>query len=612
MSAPLRATAILVSALLSVGANALAQTPASTDVLTRAMSDELARSMAQLRLDTLQKPYFIAYRVDEFDRIAATASLGGLVRSQQGRTRRLEVEVRVGDYAFDNTNFFGMPEGGFSMLRGFGLSDALPLDDDYQVIRRQLWLATDQAYKAAVEELSQKRAALQNQTAAEQVPDFSRESVVTNADVTPAPRMDRGDVESLVRALSALFREMPEISRSQVTWNGVVRRTRYVNSEGTTFERISPWVALHVDASTQASDGMPLADVLDLFGGGPADLPSREALADSVRALADRLSRLRRAAAAEAYDGPVLFEGAASAQLFDEILAPRLLGSRRPISGNPMFEQFAAQLDNPFVNQIGRRVLAPFLSVTDDPTLAVYEGHFLGGYRVDDDGVPARATTVVDHGTLKTLLTTRVPVRGVAHSTGNRWGAEPTIGTLMIATDSGLSDGELRRRLVEAAKARGDAYGVVIRRLARPDLASFDDPMAFMMGMAGEMRGGAPTLVATLAYKIYPDGREELIRNANITGVTAATFKSIAGASASRSVYTAGSFETPGEMLSAFARFPLGGMQGLGEADLEHARSYVVPAVLFDDVSLQRPTGAAPTLPLTTPPWIGHHVQRSP
>ncbi len=34
-----------------------------------------------------------------------------------------------------------------------------------------------------------------------------------------------------------------------------------------------------------------------------------------------------------------------------------------------------------------------------------------------------------------------------------------------------------------------------------------------------------------------------------------------------------------------------------------YAASYVVPSILFEDVSLRRPGREAPRLPLTDPPW---------
>ena len=551
------------------------------DPLGRAMRDELARSMTELRLDTLPKPYFVAYRLDDVETAEAAATLGSLVRGRDSRTRHLRVELRVGDYEFDNTNFVGMGGGpAFSMLAGLRGGALLPLDDQYQEVRRQLWLATDGAYKRAVEQLAQKRAALQNQTRTEQLPDFAKEPPAVITDVVPAPPLDRAAAEALVRGLSAAFRAFPEVYSSGVSWSAGVARTRYLNSEGSAFTRSSPWLVLGIQASTQAVDGMPLGDAIAFYGGTPSDLPTRESLLDSVRALATRLTRLRQTPVAELYNGPVLFEGDAAAELFNELFAPRLVASRRPIAGNPMMEQFAARAETPFLDQIGGRVLPTFLSAVDNPTLTSFEGHFIGGYHVDDDAVPARETRLVDHGILKTLLSTRVPVRGIAHSSGNRWGAGPVVSNLVVTVDSGASDQALRVDLLKRAAARGRGYAIVVRRLNAT------------IGDMGDDDSDTPALHAAVAVKLFPDGHEEPIRNASVSGLTAASFKSIVAASQSRTVYT-----------SPF--HSVGGMNlQMASAGLGYAASYVMPSLLFEDVTVKGPNGDLPKPPLSSPPSL--------
>src|SRR6185503_9233538 len=144
----------LVFAFALLGARLL---PAqqTDDVIARAMRDELTRSMKELRLGNLERPYFIAYRINEVRTLGASASSGSLLGSSEDRSRYLDVEVRVGDYAFDNTNFSGGGgSGGLIAIGGgavgFGPS-MLPLDDSYLEIRRRLWRATDAAYKEAAE-----------------------------------------------------------------------------------------------------------------------------------------------------------------------------------------------------------------------------------------------------------------------------------------------------------------------------------------------------------------------------------------------------------------------------------------------------------------------------
>ena len=585
---------LLAGAALSLVGLA-AQSPARDDVLMRAMRDELARSMQQLRLDTLPGPYFIAYRVDESHALSVAATRGGLVRSDERAHRRLTVELRVGDYAFDNSNFFGASGGGaFAFgLRGFRGESELPLDDNYREVRRQLWLATDGAYKRAVQQLTQKRAAVLGQAHVDSLPDFTRESVVAIIDTATARPWSRAAAESLARDLSAVLRNAPDIYASGVECSAAVQVTRYVNSEGTTFTRSAPTVTVQAQAETQASDGAPLADAFVLYGGTPNDLPAPTALADSVRELGARLGRLRTATPGDDYSGPILFEGQAAVEVFNQVFAPTLIGTRRPLSDNPMFDALMARAEDPTRVQVGGRALPRFLSATDNPTVTSFGGFFLGGYRVDDDGVAARETRVVDHGVLKTLLTMRVPVRGILHSSGNRLGNGPVVTNLFVTADSGLSDQDLRRRLLQLAAERGNAYGIVVRRVANPGLASFENPLALIAAMRGSA-SGSPTLGATLAFKVFPDGHEELIRNAEVSGINAAAFKDIVAVAKTRTAYT----------LPFIGRRSLSFGPAFGGG---YAASYVVPSgVLFEEGSLARSAGNAPRLPVVSPPWAAH------
>src|SRR5258708_2261531 len=92
----------------------LCATPAiaAEDVVMKAMRDEMARSMKKLQIETLKKPYFISYREVESDMCGVSASFGAVVNSAcetpmpHPRSRSISVEVRVGDYQRDNTNFY--------------------------------------------------------------------------------------------------------------------------------------------------------------------------------------------------------------------------------------------------------------------------------------------------------------------------------------------------------------------------------------------------------------------------------------------------------------------------------------------------------------------------
>ncbi len=56
-----------------------------------------------------------------------------------------------------------------------------------------------------------------------------------------------------------------------------------------------------------------------------------------------------------------------------------------------------------------------------------------------------------------------------------------------------------------------------------------------------------------------------------------------------------------------FAAFGSGGGMNLQmmSAGLGYAASYVVPSLLFEDVTVKGPTGDRPKPPLSSPPWAG-------
>jgi predicted Zn-dependent protease len=524
--------------------------------------------MKQLQLENLEKPYFIAYRVIDSESTSVSASFGALDSSNQGRGRRITVEVRVGSYQLDNTNFFSFTLNMSSMVQAFNGTAELPLDDDYNELRRQIWLVTDATYKKAVEDLAKKRAALENKVDTDRIPDFSKETPTQTA-ITAAPvHVDRAQWETEARNLSALFRAMPDIYTSGVSFSAVNSNVRYVNSEGTWYTRQEPRVTFNAHANTQAADGAPLEDSTSLYAQSLDGLPDSDALTARVRALGQRLQDLRASSEIQSYNGPVLAEGAAAAQLFRAIFLPNLLGVRQPMMDATLGMR-NTQAENPFLDKIGGRVLPDFLSVTDNPTLAELNGKPLAGTcKVDEDGVPTRETLLVDKGILKTLLTTRDPVRGIEHSSGSRHDGQAAPSNVIVTADNGLSQDDLRAKFLALLKQENKEYGIVLRR----------------MRTAGQ---------PIMAFKMYQDGHEELIHGVQLSGLNAAAFKDIVAASKEQDMQTV---EFRPEALLSIMSF---GDEGFAPVTL------AVPSLLFDDVTVRRLRGETSKPPIVPSPYAG-------
>jgi len=563
---------------------------AQDDVVMRAMKDELARSVAQLQLQKMDKPYFLAYRMDEINQNSISATLGSLTQDQPLRMRMIGVEVRVGDYALDNSNYlssrmFGGGRAGFLS----GISQA-PLDDDYQQIRRDFWLATDSQYKKALEDFSGKRAALDMRKHTDDVPDFSRETPTTKME-PPEKSRAGDDLKTLARDISAVFRNTPEIYGSSVDLEYRNYYTRYINSEGSTFTRAQTSFKLRINAQTQAPDGLPISESIAVFGRTMADLPAKDALLSRTRAMADRILKLRTAGSLERYNGPVLFEGDAAGEIFAQQFATGLMAVRTPLSDNPQFEMYFNQLmsqlggGGSLVDKIGGRVLPDFLSVSDNPLRADYQGTILmGAGKIDDDAVETRETRLVEHGTLKTLLATRTPVRAVLHSTGSRRGYGPSPSNLFLTSEKSSTNDKLRKELLRRAKDRGLDYGIVVRRVGAGAAASFVK-MATRMAQQGQGSGSLAEV-----YKLYPDGHEELIRGVEIAEMLPSTFKDIVAVGDTPAVFTDEFIPPVGALFAA-------GISGSSDVPIV---SCVVPSLLFEEVSLVKSQGPFPN-PMISP-----------
>ena len=561
---------------------------ADEDVLMQAMRDELARTMDELRMVDMEAPYFVAYTIRDNELKSAGASFGALLPSSTSRTRWLGVELRVGDASFDNTNFRGL---GFF---GGGGSASLPLTDDVVEIRRQIWLATDNAYKNALKQIAAKRAALQNETRVEDLGDLSPQEPYEYAEAPGGELPELADVEALVRNLSNLFRDMPHIMDSRVGARVVQGRTYYVNSEGSTFIRSNRAASLSVTAQAQADDGAVLHDFRAVYGDGWDDIVNRGDLAAEVRALGAAIAERRSASRLEdRYIGPVLFEGQAAAELTAQVLLPRLRGIRTPETER----RFSARgSGNPFLDKLGARVLPRFLNLADDATLT--GNGFVSGYTVDDDGVPAQATSLVENGILKTLLTTRNPVRGIDGSTGNRRGGGPQPSNLVMTNKRGMTREEIYDELKLLMEEREAEYGIVVRRLGDPGFMPASGS-SFSISFGGPSAGQSNVANALVAYKVYPDGREELLRTVEFAGIADSTFKEIVAASDSNTIYTrGGSSGFPSGVVMM-----VGGGVGLSPSG-GRTVTLSVPDLLFEEMSVRNPTGNLPHPPVADHPFF--------
>lgn len=558
-------------------------------MILKAMRDELQHSRA---LDSvkLDKPYFISYGIEDGELFAATATLGGLITSTSTLFRVPRIEVRVGDYAFDNTNYVGT---GMNFGSHYDI-DRFPLENRYPVLRRYIWLATDQAYKAAVEALARKRAALKNMSAREPVPDFARAEPIRLIEDIPAQKVDREAWLKRLRALSAAFTHYPQVTSSNVELQAIKNVRYLVTTEGTEVRTAEDLLFLRVRGAGQAADGMRLRDAVAIhsleFGG----MPDEAQLTRDVRQVAENIAALTNAPVGETYNGPVLFEGVAAAQLFAELLAKNLVLTRKPVNepGRPSMSP-ASELEG----RQEARILPEWMDVVDDPTLKDFHGRRLfGSYRVDYEGVAPKPVTMVEKGVLKNFLTTRQPVAGFPVSNGHArmpgaFGSDAaTISNLFIRVGQSAPVADLKKQLLEICKARNQPYGIIVRKLDFPSSASIDELRRFMAANTRDGSGSHPFSLPILIYKVTLDGKEQLIRGVR--------FRELNGRSL-RDIRSAGNDSTIFDYLDNGAPLAL-----MGAGSYAAESSVIAPSVLLDDVEIRKLDDELPKLPVVPSPLV--------
>jgi TldD protein len=531
--------------------------PSGSGIVMQAMNDELLRSMSELQLKDLEKPYFIQYTVVDEDEYTGEASCGALTSWKHTTQRVLHVQVRVGSHELDNSDFM-VGRGGYP-----GMPVQAVIDNDYGVLRHALWLATDTSYKQAVETLARKRAYLQNKVQNEEIPDFTRESATNSFGARQTLHLDVPQIQKQLRDWSRIFKSHPEILNSRIRF--VARSThRYlVNSEGTRVQKPDTLVALDSSASAQAPDGMQISHSVPFLTRSLWGLPSPQQFEQSIRNMITELKAVCAAPVLEAdYAGPVLLTGPASSDFFARVLAVNLSGQRGPITERSQPGGRTSEL----YDRLNRPVLPAFLSVYDDPFLKQFEGNELVGYyEIDDQGVPARRVSLVEDGLLTDLLLSRKPIKGRMQSNGHGRSGYPgretaQISNLVITATQGKSFQDLKGELVKLCRTERLPFGIIIRELGP---------------------SGAGLGIPFLAYKVdAADEHEQLVRG---TSSPAFPVRSL------RHIQAAGK--------QNFIAARLAGIPGA-----ETPVTVIAPSILVEEMELKRFTGSQQRPALLGPP----------
>jgi len=497
---------LLLFAILSSGA--LPQ-PAGSPLLL-AMRQELLRSMENLKSQPMP-PYFLSYEISESRSVSVHGAFGTILSSTENRGRLLNLDLRIGGPAFDNTHPIrgGSPFLDFSDRFSFA---PVVLEDNPAAIRRILWYQTDKKYKQAVERYTRAKANSQVKVAPEDSSaDFSKEPPEKFSEPPVEMAVDRSVWEQKIRKYTAPFAAIQGIYDGEATLSVSGDTRWYVNSDGSELQTSAAYYRLILSAYTKADDGMELPRYESFIAFSPDGLPDDATVLKSVGKIIADLQALKTAPVADPYTGPAILSGRSSGVFFHEVFGHRIEGHRQK-------DEEEAQT---FKKKIGEKILPDSFSVYFDPTQRqLGKTQLAGYYPYDNEGVKARRVDVVKNGVFENFLMSRSPITGFEHSNGHGR-SQPGLAVvarqsnLVVTTSQPVSRDALKKMLVQQIQEQNKPFGLLFEDIE----GGFTMTQRFVPN--------AFNVLPVMVYRIYPDGREELVRGVDLIGTPLTVFSKI-------------------------------------------------------------------------------------
>ncbi len=473
------------------------------DVLLESLQRWAGRSVEELALAGSAPPQRSVFAALEHDQYQAVAVFGSLVRESGHLARPGRVEIVVGDDSLNSSRFTSRDR-----LPRVVRRPNLIVDDVSLGIERDLWIAADSGYKAAVKRWLVKTAA-RSALGGEPAPaDWSTAEPVVAVDRSPVEPVDRELLRALAEDASARLRKVEGLRHGEVRARATDGRYLLVTSDGTVLVQPEGYAVVYAWADLMREDGIQVYDRRQWVARTAADLPTAEEIGEEVEAMGRSLRARADAEPVEYYEGPVVFEGRAAADLMRYLVTPEVCGTPpAPVAGKT-YQQQTRQ--GP---RLGRRLLPDGWRVVDDPARDL--GGLPGGYRHDREGVPGEAVVLVDDGYVRDLLMTRVPRAELQQSNGHARGMVQAAWTARLSVWEVTPSRSLGQRPFEQRAARAMKAARQERILVVRDLQA---------GKAGELPRPTDAVWRTA------DGVEEPVLSLQFSSVDRRTLRDVVAA----------------------------------------------------------------------------------
>ncbi|NLI10706.1 MAG: hypothetical protein GX447_08145 [Elusimicrobia bacterium] len=492
---------------------------AQEDNVLKAVSDEVNRTAAKLKIEKSSAPYFASCYVADSSETYISASFGEIKESKSYFNRNGRFEVRIGNEMFDSSHYISNFRDYRPVFRN------LPVEDDYDSIRKSLWLMADEAYKIAVERYSQKEAYRKKKDIKEIYGDLSIEKPNRYFEKNSScGNLDKQRWEKRLKNISQLFRKYPNISDSDINarFSSVTRR--FSDSQGFSYKTYSCEAYVSIFVYMQNEEGYKLKDNKDFLYAS-----WKEAEEDNIEAKAEEyaksLNDSYKAEKIDYYVGPALFTQEAAAEFLNQLFVRNISFNPKPWADKDEWLKYYYEIPK-LKDRIGKRILPGFIWVYDDAKAKEYEGRKLAGYyEIDSEGIAPLKLELVKKGKLETIYASRNPDEKIRNSNGRgrasyNFFPYATAANVFFMSDKKLDSPSVKEKLISLGKEQELDYVLVVKKIA-----SYKD---------SESNLGNPIL----AYKLdLKTGKETPLNISEFEGIGLRALRDIEAVSSKNQVY---------------------------------------------------------------------------
>lgn len=455
--------------------------------------------------------YYMAYTFTEGASYGISVEDGGVSQQWENQVNYVDVQARAGSATMDNTRKLKNAKDDYSVVGG-----RVPaLTGNGSAFTAAVWRLTQRAAEHAQQAYGRVQADVQAASQRmDDSPDFVFPPVSSYCRTVDSVDIDWQKVEDLLVKASRRVQGNATVLTNNFDFSGKIVHRYFVDSQGTRLKTPAAEFRLTYSLAGKTADGLEISrmngyDMLDMSG-----LPSEEKLLADVAQSLRELEALSRAPLAEPITAPAILKSRAMGVFVHEVLGHRMEGHR----------QKEDSFGRTFTSKLGQQVTAPFISVVDDATLESFAGVPLRGfYEYDDEGVKAQPVVMIENGVLKNFLMSSSPIKGFAASNGHGRRARDKravarMGNTRVIASETVPYEQLEKMLLEEIKRQGKPYGFIIDDLSGGfTMTDTGSPQVFKL---------EPKLV----YRVYPDGRKEVLRGADLVGTPLVSFSQILAA----------------------------------------------------------------------------------